>query len=516
MTTAHHGNAFWIWGRWKGDLKFRLAIGLSVSILVIMGIGSAMIIYDKGVTLRQAALDRSLAVSQTFALMGWATIHDNLYRIQEVMDRHLRDPNILHVDVIDHDGMITAAKQSDRIGIVLSDPTWHTFKNQPTETILYTETDGGEPLLTIIQPISDDEGTIHAWVRIISSLSHVQHEQTDFIWRLTAVTLALVTAGILAVHLTFRQVSDVFQCIIDQLQGTLRTPTGTSPEREDIRGPSQGGELIGEIEHLTSVVTQTTSLVTQQSEQRTRAEEQLQRAHSALQTHDRTRTQFFADISHELRTPLTVIRGEAEVTLRMHSAPEQSYRTALERIVRLAGEVNTLVTDLLLLARSESGAIQIELVETALHEVIDDAYLEALTLAQDTPLTMTLSPSLPPTWVRGDRQRLKQLLMILLHNAIQYTPSTGTITLTLSASNTHGTVTVQDNGIGISDDDLPRIFDRFYRGKQQSTPKQQGTGLGLAIAKWIAEAHAGTLTFTSNGEGTTAILKVPLSTITVA
>ena len=143
-----------------------------------------MIIYEKGVTLRRAAEDRGLAVSQTFALMGWATIHDNLYRIQEVMDRHLRDPSILHVDVIDPDGMIIAAKHSDRIGIVLSDPAWPDIKTQRTETILYTQNNEGEPLLTIIQPLLDQD-KIHAWVRIISSLSHVQREQADFMWRLS-------------------------------------------------------------------------------------------------------------------------------------------------------------------------------------------------------------------------------------------------------------------------------------------------------------------------------------------
>lgn len=246
---------------------------------------------------------------------------------------------------------------------------------------------------------------------------------------------------------------------------------------------------------------------------RRKSEEALKAAHQKLTELNETRSEFLANISHELRTPLTVIRGEAEVTIRGKEKPIAEYKAVLERIVHLTNQVNQLVGDLLFISRSESGTIEIDKRSTSLLDILVEVHREACVLAEKKRTTITLNtPIAPPIMVDGDPQRLRQLFMIIATNAINYTQPEGAITMNVESDGKSARVMTVDNGVGIPAEDLPRVFQRFYRVKQrQHGLARSGAGLGLPIAKWIAEAHHGTISVASAlNQGTTVTVELPL------
>ena len=259
----------------------------------------------------------------------------------------------------------------------------------------------------------------------------------------------------------------------------------------------------GEISHFVSIKQDITK--------RKRAVETIQDAHQKLKTLDHLRSQFFADISHELRTPLTVIRGEAEVTLRGRETPISEYRTTLERIVQLSNQMNKLVGDILFLARSESGALQINLDPTPMPPILSEVCRETNVLARSRGMTATFEVESHDVIIQGDAERLKQLFMILTDNAVKYGRKGGTIVIRMQTRTGETTMTVADDGPGIPADDLPHVFERAYRVWRGRPSAVAGAGLGLPIAKWITEAHHGTISIASTlDQGTIVTVKLPL------
>jgi signal transduction histidine kinase len=224
---------------------------------------------------------------------------------------------------------------------------------------------------------------------------------------------------------------------------------------------------------------------------------ELQQANARLRHLDRSRVQFLADVSHELRTPLTIVRGEAEVSLRGASRSIDEYRDTLERIVREVAQMSQLVDDLLFLARSESDTIRFEMRPIVLQDVLSEAVAagEALT----KPGTVRLDQEWPddPIRVDADPQRLKQAVVILVDNAIKYSGSGDAVRVTARRNGGFAEVSVIDHGPGIQSDDLPFVFERFYRGGAGGGTDLGGSGLGLPIAKWIAEKHGGQIAVSS-------------------
>jgi signal transduction histidine kinase len=198
---------------------------------------------------------------------------------------------------------------------------------------------------------------------------------------------------------------------------------------------------------------------------------------------------FYADASHELRTPLTIIRGEAEVALRGRESIEE-YREALANIIAVANQMGGLVDELLFLARSEAGQIEYDMTSVALTPLLEEVAgrCEGLAALKEVQLGLDLGE---PIMVRGDPQRLRQLLLILVDNAIKYTEPGGKVRLALETESDRAKVLVSDTGVGISQQDLPYIFERFYRGDTARFGREEGTGLGLSIAKTIVKAHRG-------------------------
>ncbi len=222
--------------------------------------------------------------------------------------------------------------------------------------------------------------------------------------------------------------------------------------------------------------------------------------------------QFTADASHELRTPLAVMRGDIEIALRRERKPEE-YRSVLtsnlEEIIRLS----RLVEDLLMLARADAGQTLLQCEPLALDELCAQVIEYLTPLAEDKGQRLLYTPpNTVPLQVNGDAQRLKQLLLNLLDNAIKYTPADGTIRLQLTQEDPHAVLSVSDTGRGIPEEDLPHIFERFFRHSRSTSDKTvQGFGLGLAIVKWIVDSHGGKIIAESAlDKGTQFTVQLPL------
>ncbi len=210
-----------------------------------------------------------------------------------------------------------------------------------------------------------------------------------------------------------------------------------------------------------------------------------------------------ADVSHELRTPLTIIRGNVDILRRMGDSPT-TREEALNAVESALNRMARLVSDLLLLSQADAG-MTLKMQPLDLDGVILDVFQQAHALRNGVELKLGHAD---PARVYGDADRLKQLLINLMENAIKHTPTGGSVTLSVYRGEDHVRISVADTGAGISPEHLPHIFDRFYRVKGQ---RVRGSGLGLAIAKWIAEAHHGTLTAESEpGLGSTFTLTLPL------
>lgn len=198
---------------------------------------------------------------------------------------------------------------------------------------------------------------------------------------------------------------------------------------------------------------------------------------------------FVADASHELRTPLTVIRSSVEYLRRHADQPVTQVGDALADIDAEVSNLTSLVEDLLLLARSDSGAMSLERVPLQLDDVATEAAAALGKHAEAANVRLEVDPE--PTPAVGDPARLRQLVTILVDNAVRHSPSGGSVRITVRPAGDGATLAVDDAGPGVAPEHRARVFDRFW---QAPGAPSGGTGLGLAIAKWIADHHRGTLT----------------------
>jgi signal transduction histidine kinase len=202
----------------------------------------------------------------------------------------------------------------------------------------------------------------------------------------------------------------------------------------------------------------------------------------------RRQREFAADASHEFRTPLAVIRSSVEHLERHREEPVASVGDALGDIRDEVEHLTALVGDLLLLARTDSGVVEMERQPLDLSDVAGEALAAVSSLAAERGVEILLDPEPAPTV--GDPLRLRQLVTILVDNAIAHSPAGGAVTVTVRAGRDGVRLRVDDTGPGLRPEDIPRVFDRFWRA---SGAPAGGTGLGLAIASWIVERHGGSI-----------------------
>jgi heavy metal sensor kinase len=219
-------------------------------------------------------------------------------------------------------------------------------------------------------------------------------------------------------------------------------------------------------------------------------------------------TQFTADASHDLRTPVAVIRATAEITLRRRRT-DGEYRTALAKILETSVDTTELVENLLTLARADAGAASMKMRTIDLGEYVRKAKERAEILSAEKALQVTARTPREPIWAEADAMAIDRLLLILMDNAVKYTPAGGRCEIELSLDGEHAAIMVRDTGIGISERDLPSIFERFVRADSIRSRETRGAGLGLAIAKWITETHGGTIAVASE-VGVGSVFRVTL------
>jgi signal transduction histidine kinase len=221
----------------------------------------------------------------------------------------------------------------------------------------------------------------------------------------------------------------------------------------------------------------------------------------------RRQREFAADASHELRTPLTVIRASVD-DLERH--PKRSVATVGNALTDIRDEVDHLtamVDDLLLLARSDSGAVELEHVPLDMGDIASTGASALTRLAEEREVSLVVDPV--PAEISGDPARLRQLVAILVDNAIRHAPAGSRVDVLVRTDSGDAVVVVEDQGPGIRAEDLPRVFDRFYRG---AGAPGGGTGLGLAIAAWIVERHGGRIAAANrDGGGARFTVRLPLA-----
>jgi two-component system phosphate regulon sensor histidine kinase PhoR len=221
------------------------------------------------------------------------------------------------------------------------------------------------------------------------------------------------------------------------------------------------------------------------------------------------RRDFISNISHELRTPLASLKAIAE-TLQISALDDPTAaRKFLEKMDTEIDSLTLLVNELLELSRIESGQVPLEMVPTSAWEILSNAFERMKILAEKEKIDLTAKKQEGQYFILADPPRLTQVLVNIIHNAIKFSSKGGKIRCSLHYQEGKAIFRIRDNGIGIPREDLPRIFERFYKSRR--VKKGAGTGLGLSIAKHLVEAHGGEIWVESQlGEGSTFYISLPI------
>ncbi len=219
--------------------------------------------------------------------------------------------------------------------------------------------------------------------------------------------------------------------------------------------------------------------------------------------------QFTGDASHELRTPLAILMGELEMALHSKRTAHE-YQEIIASAIEEVSRLSQVVKNLLELSRADAGQVPLDLKDLNLSALLEDMVEDAMILAEEKNI-LVRSTIEPRVMLHGDKVRLHQALLNIVDNAVKYTQSGGNITISLRVQDHEALVSVSDSGFGIPEEDIPYIFDRFYRVDKSRSAEISGHGLGLSIVRWVVEAHRGRIKVTSTvGKGTIFFLWLPL------
>lgn len=292
----------------------------------------------------------------------------------------------------------------------------------------------------------------------------------------------------------------------DIIDGTLRLSAGDFSSRLNRSGADEFARLAGVIDLMAAKVEETTgALAAQNTELSAEVDRRTQDLRELLDNArkaEAARRQLLADVSHELRTPLTVIRGEADVALRLREPSAEAYRQALQRARDAATHTARLVDDLLFIARAESAQVRLAADPVDLRMLLADL-IE--TFANDVTVVATIDTA--P--VRADGGRLRQAVLVLIENARRH--GGGSVLVRLDQSPDGYRIAVEDDGPGMGESDKKMAFERFYRGTNANASYRDGVGLGLPIARAIIEAHGGRIALEDRpGGGLIAALLIPV------
>jgi two-component system, OmpR family, phosphate regulon sensor histidine kinase PhoR len=224
---------------------------------------------------------------------------------------------------------------------------------------------------------------------------------------------------------------------------------------------------------------------------------------------EQMRKDFVANVSHELKTPVTSIKGFTETLLDGAMNNKETLEAFLSIILKESDRLQTLIQDLLELSKIEQQGFQLNIQELDLPALLTEVMPLLNTKAQNKDIKLELISPQEPLMIQGDFDRLKQVFINLIGNAITYTPEKGVVTVRVVDQSDHVTIHVKDSGVGIEKEEIPRIFERFYRVDRARSRNSGGTGLGLAIVKHLVEAHQGHISVKSDlGHGSEFIIEL--------
>ncbi|MEL6961587.1 MAG: HAMP domain-containing sensor histidine kinase, partial [Pseudomonadota bacterium] len=271
------------------------------------------------------------------------------------------------------------------------------------------------------------------------------------------------------------------------------------------------GELARSLKHMATEIEESMISRTHLEKEIQIRTAELERANLQLEQRDLHRRQFLTEVSHELRTPLTIIHGEAQVATRLADGEVAPYQDSLSVITEQGAVMRKLVDDLMILARLDDHLTEYEFERIQIEEIVDSANKAAQTLAEANNLKITKENKKHNLTIRGDRQKLSQLLLIFIKNSINYSPDGGSIEIRTDVQNGKVKIQISDQGVGLEPSDGTRMFDPFYRGKTAQRLFPSGSGLGLSIAKKISDAHSGTIDIAARADcPTTVSINLPL------
>lgn len=335
---------------------------------------------------------------------------------------------------------------------------------------------GGTRIRTFSMPLVVDQGVVGI-VQVGQSLGQVDSTLRNLAYLLGAgIAITLLLAALIGAFLARQALRP-----IDEMTQTALEISRT----EDLGRRLEGAMSQDEVGRLASTFN-----------------EMLERLEKVFRTQQR----FIADVSHELRTPLTTVRGNLDILRRVEAGDKTLTRESLQAIEHETARMSRLVSDLLLLAQADAG-VKLEREPVELDTLLLEVYRQALDMADGVEVVLGHEDQ---AMVLGNADRLRQLLLNLVDNALKYTPAGGKVTLSLYREDGWVKLMISDTGIGIPPSDLPHIFERFYVVDKARSRGKGGTGLGLSIVKWIAEAHGGRVAGESQlGKGSTFTLWLP-------
>jgi signal transduction histidine kinase len=510
----------------KAGAGLRLKFFLSISLLIVLTSVSLGWFFSRhGVELITLALverGKSLVVNLASNL-GYELQFATEQRLRELIEGVIRQEDVLYVVIQDAEGEIRAqahAGQPEEIpplslarspmeGIRWADPSTRAFVvtwrgERIYELVHPVKTQGKREREEIGLTVGGQEQTI-GWATVGMSLSLRRVDETivQVRWTTALLTLVVVVFGIVVTALLAR----VIVGPINKLAAaTKRIAQGEAPFHVAVDSRDEIGELAASFNRMTEAVRR-------RERDNVALVRALEETNLKLEAANRHKSEFLANVSHELRTPLTAIKGAVDLLLRELVGPlTDRQQRHLTRVRSNAQHLAGLINDLLDLSMVEAGRLELRatrlLLETLVHEVVD----ALRPMAAEKRVALEILRAEPPPVVRADPARVTQVLMNLIGNAIKFTPSLGTVTVSVArAGDQWAQVSVRDTGPGIPADETQRIFDKFYQIAEAGKQRPGGTGLGLAIARALVELHGSKIWVESEvGRGSAFFFTLPL------
>ncbi len=461
------------------SVRVRLTLWYIAILGATLVLFSALVYYQMSRSLYKSVDRKILTISEVIASSLAPNSRSVFSNIEEKLAEKVgKQPSAKFIQLLDRSGNIGSKSlnlRNKRLPV-----SFEALKNASQGIVTYeTKEVFGEPLRIITYPVKRKGSGIRSIVQVATSLAEVRDTLRRLIFILASVVpLALIIASIGGTFLANKVLKPISEINRITKEITSKNLGLRVPQ------PTMHDELGQLVETINGMI------------------ERLENSFKQIQ-------QFTADASHELKTPLTILKGEAELALRKDRKPEE-YRQYLESSLEEINRLSRLVQDLLVLSKADMGRLTLQKEPLNLASLAEACCEQCRFLGEEKSIQVVFER---PTdvWVMGDPYRLKQMFYNLIENAIKYSNPGQKVEILVEKNGGYAKVLVKDQGFGIAKEDLPYIFDRFYRVDKSRSREAGGTGLGLSICKWIAEAHNGKITVESSaGRGSCFTVWLPI------